>query len=197
VTDSRASSPKSTAAARAPAGEAPPGSVAGQTTPATATKYRLDPPLFVGASVMLAAQPALAARWPNGRIDAAVGRQVTDIIARLEAYRNEGTLPNRVVVQVGENGPLWREDAEKLKEVLRGVDEVVLMNVRVPRSWETEVNDMLKEIKRDWRQATIADWYKASADPSLLFDQAHPDPAGQKVYADVVAKALKAGRPTS
>jgi peptidoglycan/LPS O-acetylase OafA/YrhL len=198
VAESRASTALSTAAARQPAGAAPAGSAAGPATPATASKgYKLDPPLFVGASVMLAAQPALAARWPKGRIDAAVGRQVLDVIARLEAYRNEGTLPNRVVVQVGENGPLWRSDADKLREVLRGVDEVVLMNVRVPRSWEPEVNDMLKEIKKGWRQATIADWYAASADPSLLFDQAHPDPAGQKVYADVVAAALKAGRPIS
>jgi len=148
--------------------------------------------LAVGASVMLAAEPALQQRFgPKARIDAAVGRQANDIIGRLEAYRREGTLPDTVIVQIGENGPIWSADVERLRAALKGVPRVVLVNVRVPRSWQPQVNATLEEAVKHWPQATVADWYGASGDAALLYDQAHPDPAGQEVYAKVVARALR------
>jgi peptidoglycan/LPS O-acetylase OafA/YrhL len=150
--------------------------------------------LAVGASVMLAAQPALTERFgPNLRIDAAVGRQASDIIGRLEAYRREGTLPDTVIVQIGENGPIWSADVERLRAVLKGVRRVVFINVRVPRSWQSQVNSTLEDAVKHWPQAEVADWYGASGDSALLYDQAHPDPAGQQVYARIVARALRKG----
>ncbi|HEU4656599.1 MAG TPA: acyltransferase family protein [Capillimicrobium sp.] len=152
-----------------------------------------QPPLAVGASVMLAAQPALQkALGPQARIDAAVGRQAADIAARIEAYALDGALPDRVIVQVGENGPLTSSDMDRLHAVLRGIPRVVFVNVRVPRSWEAESNSVLEDGIEDWPEARIADWNAASSDPSLLFDGAHPNEEGQQVYARVVDKALEA-----
>src|SRR5262249_5715375 len=54
-------------------------------------------PLAMGASVMLAAKPSLE---PRIVVDAAVGRQPADIDARLQAYRDGGLLPGRVIVQM-------------------------------------------------------------------------------------------------
>jgi hypothetical protein len=120
-----------------------------------------------------------------------VGRQPVQVIERLEEYRRAGDLPDRVIVQLGDNGPLWSADGQRLRRALRGVPQVVLVNVRVPRSWETEVNDELAQLVRGWPQARIADWYSASADPSLLYDEAHPNPAGQKIYARTVMQTLR------
>jgi lysophospholipase L1-like esterase len=75
--------------------------------------------------------------------------------------------------------------------VLRGLKRVVLVNVRVPRNWEAQSNQVLKDALKDWPEARLADWYKASADPSLLADGAHPTEEGQKVYARTVNRALK------
>ncbi|MGH2877730.1 MAG: acyltransferase family protein, partial [Solirubrobacteraceae bacterium] len=147
--------------------------------------------LAVGESVMLAARPALLRALGHGTVvDAAIDRQPDEIISRLDAYRRAGTLPQRVVVQLGDNGPLWSADAAHLRTALKGVAHVVLVNVRVPRSWEGEVNDQLRQLVSGWPQATIADWYDASSDPSLLYDGIHPDPAGQRAYARVIARAL-------
>jgi lysophospholipase L1-like esterase len=149
------------------------------------------PPLAVGASVMLAAAHALERRLgPRAHVDAAVGRQVADVIRRLDAYRRARRLPSRVIVQVGENGPLWSADLARLRAALRGVARVVLVTVRVPRSWEAESNAALARLAATWPAARIADWHAASADEALLFDGAHPNPAGQRVYARVVARAL-------
>jgi peptidoglycan/LPS O-acetylase OafA/YrhL len=145
-------------------------------------------PLAVGASVMLAAQPELERR---ATVDAAVGRQVPDILARLAQYRDAGKLSDRVIVQIGENGPLTDDDVAELRAVLRGVQRVVLINVRVPRSWDEEVNAALAAAVRDWPAARLADWHDASARAGLLYpDGAHPTPAGQRVYTRLIRRAL-------
>ncbi|MEA2279942.1 MAG: hypothetical protein QOK21_549 [Solirubrobacteraceae bacterium] len=146
-------------------------------------------PLALGASVMLGAQEALGRHM---RVDAAVGRQADDIVGRIDAYRAAGRLPSRVVVQIGENGPIPASDLRELRNALRGVRRVVLVNVRVPRSWGAQTNAQLARAVRGWPQARIADWYDASAAPGLLYeDGTHPNPRGARVYAAIVRRALR------
>jgi lysophospholipase L1-like esterase len=145
-------------------------------------------PLAVGASVMLAAQRALGR---HALVDAAVARQPDDVVARLDAYRAAGRLPSRVIVQIGENGPLLSDDVRALRHALRGVDRVVLVNVRVPRSWVAEVNGTLDEAAAGWPAARVVDWYGASAGGGLLYDDGtHPNARGARVYAHLVEGAL-------
>jgi hypothetical protein len=146
-------------------------------------------PLAIGASVMLGAQAALARHM---RVDAAVGRQADDIVRRLDAYRAAGRLPSRVVIQIGENGPIPASDLRELRHALRGVRRVVLVNVRVPRSWGAPTNAQLARAVRGWPQARVADWYDASAAPGLLYDDGtHPNPRGARIYAGIVRRALR------
>jgi hypothetical protein len=96
-----------------------------------------------------------------------------------------------VIVQAGENGPLTADDAAALQGVLRGVDRVVIVNVRVPRSWDEEVNDTLAAAVKRWPEARLADWHDASDREGLLYpDGTHPTTAGQRVYARVVGRAI-------
>jgi peptidoglycan/LPS O-acetylase OafA/YrhL len=156
---------------------------------AASDRRRQGRPLAVGASVMLAARPELERRVV---VDAAIGRQLPDILARLRRYRVAGTLPDRVVVQIGENGPVTRADIEGLRRTLRDVRRVVLVNVRVPRNWDGAVNAALADAVADWPAARLADWYAASARAGLLYpDGTHPTRAGQRVYARLVERALR------
>jgi len=149
------------------------------------------PALAVGASVMLATQRALERRLGAGtRVDAAVGRQPHDVVSRLAAYRAARALPERVVVQMGDNGPVWHADLRRLRRALRDVPRVVLVNVRVPRSWEAQVNTALAATVQSWPAAVLADWHRVSGRPGLLYDGAHPDPAGQRLYARTAARAM-------
>lgn len=158
--------------------------------PIAGAQLRARGVLAVGASVMLAAEPALR-RQLGARVDAAVGRQPSAILARLAAYRAAGALPPNVVVQIGDNGPVWSAEVARMRSILAGVPHVVLVNVREPgTSWQDEVNGELKQAVSRWPQASIADWKSASANRSLLYDGVHPNHAGQRVYATVVARAL-------
>jgi len=116
----------------------------------------------------------------------------TPFVERLEKYRKAHKLPSRVVVQMGENGPVFADDIFNLREVLRGVHRVVVVNVRTPRSWNSESNHLLAEAVSAWPQARLADWYDASARKGLLYkDKTHPNARGQQVYAHVVEQALR------
>ncbi len=58
-------------------------------------------------------------------------------------------------------------------------------------SWERDVNRTLKDAARNWPQARLVDWYKASDRPGLLYDDdIHPVPRGQRAYARLIERAL-------
>jgi peptidoglycan/LPS O-acetylase OafA/YrhL len=146
-------------------------------------------PLAVGASVMLGAMRELRRHVV---VDAAIGRQAPDVLARLERYRAAGRLPDRVVVQIGENGPVTGDDIRELRQTLPDVRRVVLVNVRVPQHWDGAVNETLAAAVADWPAARLADWHGATARAGLLYpDGTHPTPEGRRVYARLVERALR------
>jgi peptidoglycan/LPS O-acetylase OafA/YrhL len=162
------------------------------TTAKTARPVNSNPPLAIGASVMLGSETALkTAISPRLVVDAAVGRWPADIASRLEEYRRSGLLPSRVVVQMGENGPIRDEDMQRVRAALQGVNRVVFVNVHVPRSWQDDVNATLEANVGDWPEAVIADWNGAARADQLYADGIHPTPDGQATYARVVARALR------
>ena len=153
---------------------------------------RSGPILAVGDSVMLGASAALeSALGPQLHIDAVVSRQPEQTIARLFAYRAAGSLPQRVIVHIGDNGPVYYADVLRLKAALQGVPLVVIVNVRVATSWQGEVNSELAQAVQGWHEATIADWFDASAAGGTLADGTHTTPLGARLFAAVIARAIR------
>jgi hypothetical protein len=144
---------------------------------------------------MLGASSALESTLgPELRVDAVVSRQPEQTIARLFAYRAAGTLPPRVIVHIGDNGPVYYADLVRLKAALTGVPLVVIVNVRVATSWQSEVNSELGQAVSGWHEATIADWYDASAGGGAVGDGTHTTIAGARLFAALIARALRAPR---
>jgi peptidoglycan/LPS O-acetylase OafA/YrhL len=149
--------------------------------------------LAIGDSVMRGASTQLAALLGDKAVvDAKEGRQPSAYPELIDAYRRRGELPNRVVVQEGNNGPVYWSDATALKQSLTGVDHVYLVNVEVPRSWEGEVNDELQQIAAVWPQAEVVDWHD-TVDPATTYDGIHVDPDGAEAYANLIAGAVNGG----
>jgi peptidoglycan/LPS O-acetylase OafA/YrhL len=155
-----------------------------------------DPPqvLALGDSVMAGAADALRREFGGDAVvDAQEGRQPTDYPEVVRYYRAAVGLPNDVIVQIGNNGPVWYDDLVALRDALSGVDHVYLVNVEVPRSWEGEVNSELSRfVPAEWPQATVIDWHAAAAgSDDLTYDQVHLTPQGQRLYVSVIAQAFK------
>ena len=96
-----------------------------------------------------------------------------------------------VVLQVGNNGPLWYHDLVRLRHALHGIPDIVVVNVRNSTSWQDQSNHALANWLQDWPQAHLADWYGSSTS-KMLQDGTHPWPYGCAIYARVIADALRA-----
>lgn len=157
--------------------------------------------LAVGDSVMLAARNALTeASQGHVYVDAAIGRQVPDGLDVLQRYRDNGTLAtvSAVVVHLGTNGKMSDDLFNRLVAITEGVPRVVVLNVRVPKSWEEQSNAAIDGGVPQHPAMRLGDWYSASGQPGVLeHDGVHPTPAGAKVYSYVVLDGLRDTPPPS
>jgi peptidoglycan/LPS O-acetylase OafA/YrhL len=182
----------------APAGERP------ATTPAETTssddsgssdgeRSRKPAVLALGDSVMRGAATQLVDDLgKHAVVDAEEGRQPTSFPDLVEAYRNEGRLPDHVVIQMGNNGPVYWDNLMDLRDALEGIDHVYLVNVEVTRSWEGEVNGELDEVVASWPQAQVIDWH-GTVQADMTYDGVHVDADGAEVYANLIAGTIEAG----
>jgi len=147
--------------------------------------------LALGDSVMLdCSRPLRAALNHRVQIDATVGRQIDDTIDELNKLRKHHKLPKTIVIQIGNNGPLWYHDLVNLRRALRGVPDIVFVNVRNATSWQDESNTALAAWLRGWQAAHLADWYAASTN-KMLSDGTHPWPYGCVIYARLIKDTLR------
>ncbi|MFL5915523.1 MAG: acyltransferase family protein [Gaiellaceae bacterium] len=147
--------------------------------------------LALGDSVMLGCSRQLkGALLHRVRVDATVGRQIEDTVQELDHLRHKHALPKTLVIQIGNNGPLWYRDLVKLREALRGIPDIVFVNVRNATSWQDESNHALVDWLRGWRVAHLADWYGQSTN-KMLSDGTHPWPYACTIYAHVIASTLR------
>jgi hypothetical protein len=137
------------------------------------------------------------------RTNAEVGRRFSAGVAIVRRLAERDVLPRHVVVHLGTNGPLDPGECEEL--VLAAPRrQIYLVDVRVPRDWETEVNDALRACARTSERVHHLNWWRRSGrhlDAWLAADGYHLTPEGQLGYAawidarvDAVVRALRAAR---
>ncbi|MBV8980325.1 MAG: hypothetical protein JO086_05440, partial [Acidimicrobiia bacterium] len=169
-------------------------------TPTTLAAAPVPPPppppidvLAIGDSVMVGAAPALQARLgPGGYIDAHIGRQFDEGIQVVKTYHDRGRLGRAVVVHLGDNGPIRPTEVDALLDQLAGVPNVVLVNVRVARPWQDEVNQTLADAVARHPGVKLVDWFGFSAPHGDWFesDHTHLKESGMAAFADAVASAV-------
>jgi hypothetical protein len=147
----------------------------------------------IGDSVMLGAVPRLQTDINSlGVVDAEVGLQVYDAIGILRSRRAAGQLGSLVIVHLGNNGTFTKQQFDQIMRILSGVDKVVFVNVKVPRSWEESNNEVISQGVERYPNAVLVDWYSASENHPEYFyrDGYHLRPRAQKIYADLLSSHL-------
>jgi peptidoglycan/LPS O-acetylase OafA/YrhL len=147
----------------------------------------------IGDSVMVDAKTALRRRIKKVYIDAKVGRQVYDGIAVLRALRAANKLADVVVIHLGTNGMFTSTQFDTIMKILSGVREVVFVNVKVPRRWETPVNRTIAAGVNRYRHAVLVDWHdrwRACGGTVFGSDGVHLTANGASCYAALVAAAI-------
>ncbi|HFK1710257.1 MULTISPECIES: acyltransferase family protein [unclassified Bacillus (in: firmicutes)] len=146
----------------------------------------------LGDSIMIDITPYLKNAFPNIRIDAKIGRQMSQAILAVEQLKNEGNLGSNVIIGLGTNGAFTKEQLASLIEVIGNERKIILINTRVPRPWESLVNEKLKEAASSYKNVVLVDWYSASAGNKAYFepDGVHLTKIGAEAYAALVAKEV-------
>ena len=103
-----------------------------------------------------------------------------------------GLLPKVVVIHLGSNGPITRQQFDALMKPLKRKQAIVL-TVKEPRAWEEGVNSVIRAGAKRWKNATLLDWHwHATRHPEWLYDDGiHLRPAGAVAYARLISKAVK------
>jgi hypothetical protein len=146
----------------------------------------------VGDSVMLGASSALRHAIPSIEVDAVVSRQWDAGVATVGADRDSGRLRPTLVVDLGTNGTVSAAQFDALVRAAAGTRRIVVVTVRVPRSWEEQDNAVLRAGVSRTPRAVLVDWYAASAGHPEWFapDGYHLQPAGARAYAALIAAAV-------
>jgi hypothetical protein len=154
--------------------------------PITATEG--GPVTAIGDSVMLGAATALQDTMGQRiTVDASESRQFSAGVDTIQQYRDNNELGEDVVVQLGTNGTINPEDFDRMMAILEG-RKVILLNSRVPRPWEEQVNQTIADGANRYK-ATLIDWHTiASEHPEFFWDDGiHLRPEGAAFYAQLIA----------
>jgi peptidoglycan/LPS O-acetylase OafA/YrhL len=158
----------------------------------------------IGDSVMLGAANQLAAtvnamfgNQPVTGVNAAESRQFSAGVDLIEQLKNAGQLGQDVVVQLGTNGTVDPGDFDRMMSLLSDRKKVVIINAKVPRLWEQQVNDTLAAGVKKYKNAVLLDWHGYGGQhPEFFYDDGiHLRPEGAAAYAQFVAQALGQGSP--
>jgi hypothetical protein len=144
---------------------------------------------------MLAAKDALVSA-SAGRVyvDAAIGRQVNAGLLLLQQYKDQGTFAqvSALVIHLGTNGAMSDDLFNQLATIVEGVPRVVLLNVRVPKSWEGQSNAAINGGVTRFEFMRLGDWYAGSTEPGALGDDGvHPSRTGARIYSSLVLRQLE------
>jgi peptidoglycan/LPS O-acetylase OafA/YrhL len=129
-------------------------------------------------------------------IDASPSRFPQDIPPLLDTLRQSGHLYPAVVLHTGTNG-LY--SAITLNGIINrmsqlGVDQVYLLNVRVPFGWEGVVNEQILEVAQDWPGfVTFIDWHaRTEGHPEwFLDDGVHLTKEGAEAYVNMTLDVIR------
>lgn len=146
----------------------------------------------IGDSVLMNLKPFLEERLPGIIIDAKVGRQMyeaADVVFELQA---QGQIRKIVIMGLGTNGSFTEEQLTKALDSLEGVEQIVLLNSRVPKPWQNVVNETLAKVARTYPRTKLVDWYAASKGHNEYFykDGVHLNPTGAEAYAELIIQEI-------
>jgi peptidoglycan/LPS O-acetylase OafA/YrhL len=144
-----------------------------------------------GDSVILGIRNKLAAQEEIALINARVGRQISELIREVESDKAKaGNSP--VVLNVGNNNSVSREDMIKLMELVKDQPKVVVVNTSVPRTWRDGNNKIISEVISGYPNAILVDWASIAENHPEFFapDGVHLIEAGSDVYVASILEAL-------
>ena len=102
--------------------------------------------------------------------------------------KNKNKNGDVLVLSLGTKGAFRVNQLQSLIDELKDMKQIVLVNTRVPRKWETAVNRAFRTIQKNNPEIILVDWYTASSghDEYFVSDGVHLTKEGAQVYANLI-----------
>lgn len=151
------------------------------------------PVTVIGDSVALGARQSVTNVLPKATVDAAVGRQTSEVVKRIQERVAAGKIAETVVIHTGTNGPARIDDLRKALDLLKDTPRVVLVTTKAPVKWIGDSNRNIETVAREYPNVRIADWGAAAADNRnfTVYDGTHVTAPGGHEFAQLIIDAIK------
>jgi hypothetical protein len=147
---------------------------------------RSPAPLAIGDSVMLGAVEPL--RRAGFEIDVRGCRQMSEGLQVMSARRRSGTLPDVVVVALGNN---WTISTAEIRRAMRIVGTGRLLGLVTPRGAMRSARTSIRAAARRWpTRVKVLDWAARSVGKAWTWDGLHLTPAGARGFTRLLSEAL-------
>jgi len=152
----------------------------------------------IGDSILIDAAPYLRQLLPGMRIDALEGQQLYEVTHEAAKLRAEGAIGDRLILELGTNGPFAPAELRNLLRSLGPLRRIVLVNTFVGRPWEQQVNQAIAEVASTYPNTTVINWFAlGTAHPNDFYpDDVHLNPQGARYYAGLLSAAIESPAPT-
>ncbi|MDK4015001.1 acyltransferase family protein [Staphylococcus pseudintermedius] len=156
-------------------------------------KYASWKPLLIGDSVMVDIGDDFRSFVPKADINGKVGRQLVEATSlakrQYQSYRDKNDI---VVLELGTNGDFTEKQLNSLLEQF-GEADIYLVNTRVPRSYESHVNQVLAKAAKKRANVTLVDWYSRSENHTEYFapDGIHLQPPSVRALTNSIIQAIE------
>jgi hypothetical protein len=173
----------------------------GQTVPpptAPPTTVLQDKPYFaVGESVMLGAKPVLDARGITTVAEVSKGPDWE--LQQLQLAKQKYRFTQGVVIQLGTNGTVTRDQYEAVLSQVSDVQRVVMMTVKAPKPWIEGNNEIIRSLPETHPNVVVLDWEARAQEISGHLSGSDggihlSDDTAKQFYRDIILEAL--GLPT-
>ncbi|MCY8145574.1 acyltransferase family protein [Bacillus inaquosorum] len=148
--------------------------------------------LAIGDSVMLDIASHLRQSLSHVTIDGKVGRQMSQALELANEYKSFNQPNKAVIIELGTNGYFTNSQIEQLLQSFSKA-HIYLVNTRVPRQWESKVNESLQQQAHAHQNVTLVDWHTEALQHPEYFtpDGVHLVPQGAKALTGLIVQAMK------
>ncbi|WP_321971999.1 acyltransferase family protein [Paratractidigestivibacter sp.] len=147
---------------------------------------------LVGDSIPEDASAEFYEIFPNGYMDAKIGRQMTAGVEAYEECKAAGHEGDVVVWSIADNGWITEDQVRALVECVDSSKKVYFLTCRCPDAWQDANNEIIHNVVAQYENATVIDWYAESEGHDEWFwnDGEHVRPEGAEAYVKMLRRYI-------
>ncbi len=152
--------------------------------------------VIMGDTVCLNAANDLAKAYPQGCIDTAEGRSLSDTLKVFKGYADSGVVGSAVVLATGNESAIVETDLEAFVNAVGSTRRLWIVNTRTPNTFCQENNKIFEHVASTHSNVFVIDWFASSEAHGeyLEDDGVHLSKDGVVAYSNLIFSSVDTKR---